>query len=155
MLKDEGYLTFTLPATVGQHIASKMIVCITWVIATIVLTVVSIFVVTYSKDIDYARGISDSVQELTQLGAWRYVAEGIIAAIVTVIGMPILMYACLSIGQLYTKHRVVGAILAYIGYSIINQVVSSVFLVICMHSLGNSYDTRAFTNQVLIFSIVF
>lgn len=38
MLKDEGYLTFTLPATVGQHIASKMIVCITWVIATVVLT---------------------------------------------------------------------------------------------------------------------
>lgn len=154
MLKDEGYLTFTLPATVGQHIASKMIVCITWVIATIVLTVVSIFVVTYSKDIDYARGISDSVQELTRLGAWGYVAEGIIAAIVTVIGMPILMYACLSIGQLYTKHRVVGAILAYIGYYIINQVVSSVFLVICMHSLGYSYDTSAFTNQVLIFSIV-
>ena len=121
MLKDEGYLTFTLPATVGQHIASKMIVCITWFIATIVLTVVSIFVVTYSKYIDYARCISNSVQELTQLGAWGYVAEGIIAAIVTVIGMPILMYACLSIGQLYTKHRVVGAILAYIGYYIINQ----------------------------------
>ena len=58
------------------------------------------FVVTYSKDIDYARGISYSVQKLTQLGAWGYVAEGIIAAIVTVIGMPILMYACLSIGQL-------------------------------------------------------
>lgn len=115
MLKDEGYLTFTLPATVGQHIASKMIVCITWVIATVVLTGVSIFVVTYSKDIDYARDISYSVQKLTQLGAWGYVAEGIIAAIVTVIGMPILMYACLSIGQLYTKHRVVGAILAYIG----------------------------------------
>lgn len=123
MLKDEGYLTFTLPATVGQHIASKMIVCITWVIATVVLTGVSIFVVTYSKDIDYARDISYSVQKLTQLGAWGYVAEGIIAAIVTVIGMPILMYACLSIGQLYTKHRVVGAILAYIGYYIINQVV--------------------------------
>ena len=154
MLKDEGYLTFTLPATVGQHIASKMIVCITWVIATVVLTGVSIFVVTYSKDIDYARGISYSVQKLTQLGAWGYVAEGIIAAIVTVIGMPILMYACLSIGQLYTKHRVVGAILAYIGYYIINQVVSSVFLVICMHSLGNSYDISAFANQIFIFGIV-
>ena len=154
MLKDEGYLTFTLPATVGQHIASKMIVCITWVIATVVLTGVSIFVVTYSKDIDYARDISYSVQKLTQLGAWGYVAEGIIAAIVTVIGMPILMYACLSIGQLYTKHRVVGAILAYIGYYIINQVVSSVFLVICMHSLGNSYDISAFANQIFIFGIV-
>ena len=71
MLKDEGYLTFTLPATVGQHIASKMIVCITWVIATVVLTGVSIFVVTYSKDIDYARDISYSVQKLTQLGAWH------------------------------------------------------------------------------------
>lgn len=67
MLKDEGYLTFTLPATVGQHIASKMIVCITWVIAT---------------------------------------------------------------------------------------VVSSVFLVICMHSLGNSYDISAFANQIFIFGIV-
>ena len=125
MLIDEGYLTFTLPATVGQHIASKMIVCITWVIATVVLTGVSIFVVTYSKDIDYARGISYSVQKLTQLGAWGYVAEGIIAAIVTVIGMPILMYACLSIGQLYTKHRV-----------------------------GNSYDISAFANQIFIFGIV-
>ena len=110
MLKDEGYLTFTLPATVGQHIASKMIVCITWVIATVVLTGVSIFVVTYSKDIDYARGISYSVQKLTQL--------------------------------------------AYIGYYIINQVVSSVFLVICMHSLGNSYDISAFANQIFIFGIV-
>ena len=119
MLKDEGYLTFTLPATVGQHIASKMIVCITWVIATVVLTGVSIFVVTYSKDIDYARDISYSVQKLTQLGAWGY-----------------------------------GAILAYIGYYIINQVVSSVFLVICMHSLGNSYDISAFANQIFIFGIV-
>ena len=154
MLKDEGYLSFTLPATVGQHIASKLIVGITWFVATIVLNVISIFVVTYSKDINYVKGISDIAQELTQSGGWGYVIEGIIAIIVTVIGMPMLMYACLSIGQLYTKHRVVGAILAYIGYYIINQVVSSVFLVICMHSLGYSYDTSAFTNQVLIFSIV-
>ncbi len=154
MLKDEGYLSFTLPATVGQHIASKLIVGITWFVATIVLNVISIFVVTYNKDINYVKGISDIAQELTRSGGWGYVVEGIIAIIVTVIGMPMLMYACLSIGQLYTKHRVVGAILAYIGYYIINQVLSSVFLVICMHSLGDSYDTSAFTNQVLIFSIV-
>lgn len=138
----------------GIIMASYVIAIIAIAVATVVLTGVSIFVVTYSKDIDYARDISYSVQKLTQLGAWGYVAEGIIAAIVTVIGMPILMYACLSIGQLYTKHRVVGAILAYIGYYIINQVVSSVFLVICMHSLGNSYDISAFANQIFIFGIV-
>lgn len=154
MLKDEGYLSFTLPATVGQHIASKMIVCITWFIATIVLTTISIFIVTYSKDIDYARGISEIARELTQAGSWGYVIEGIIVIIVSIIGLPLIMYTCLSIGQLYTKHRVVGAIIAYIGYYIINQVVSSVFLVISMHSLGSSYDTGAFANQTLIFSIV-
>lgn len=113
------------------------------------------FVVTYSKDIDYARGISYSVQKLTQLGAWGYVAEGIIAAIVTVIGMPISYVCMLKLGQLlYISTEVVGAILAYIGYYIINQVVSSVFLVICMHSLGNSYDISAFANQIFIFGIV-
>ena len=86
MLKDEGYLSFTLPTTVGQHIASKLIVGITWFVATIVLNVISIFVVTYSKDINYAKGISDLAQELTQSGGWGYVVEGIISIIVTVIG---------------------------------------------------------------------
>lgn len=36
MLKNEGYLSFTLPATVGQHIASKSIVSYIWVIVSAV-----------------------------------------------------------------------------------------------------------------------
>ena len=36
MLKDEGYLSFTLPVSVGQHIASKSIISYVWMILSFV-----------------------------------------------------------------------------------------------------------------------
>ena len=42
---DEGYLTFTLPATKHQHLLSKLLFCLTFIVATSVVLCIDIFVI--------------------------------------------------------------------------------------------------------------
>ena len=41
-LKDEGYLTFTLPVTTGQHMAGKVITSYVWIIGGVIVILLSL-----------------------------------------------------------------------------------------------------------------
>lgn len=159
MLKDEGYLSFTLPVSVGQHIASKAIVSYSWMLATTGIILLSIFGLLYTNDVDYIRGMSTLCTEISNEGGWTYIIEVIIGFFVGLMSMIIVMYTCMSLGQLYTKHRIVGAVIAYIGNYTIGQIVNVVFLVILMGTTGafeyNDFNMDHFTNAIMIFSIVY
>ena len=47
LLQDEGYLMFTLPVSVHQHIWSKLIVSAVWFIATVLAIIAASLVVAY------------------------------------------------------------------------------------------------------------
>lgn len=159
MLKDEGYLSFTLPVSVGQHIVSKAIVSYSWMLATTLMICLSIFGLLYSNDVNYIQGMSTICTEISNAGGWSYIIEVAIAFFIGLLSMIILMYTCLSLGQLYAKHRIVGAVIAYIGSYIIGQIVNVVFLVILMGSTGafdgSDFNGDNFTNAIMIFSIVY
>lgn len=159
MLKDEGYLSFTLPVSVGEHIASKTIVSYSWMVATIAMICLSVFALFYSNDVNYVKAMSEFCSAVSNDGGWNYIIETLVAFFVGLLSMIILMYTCLSLGQLYTKHRIVGAVIAYIGSYTIGQIVNVVFLVILMGSTG-AYDIEQFNgdyfaNAVMIFSIIY
>ena len=48
LLGDEGYIMFTLPASVHQHVWSKLIVSAVWFIATGVVVFLSVFVAAFN-----------------------------------------------------------------------------------------------------------
>ena len=50
LLQDEGYLMFTLPASVHQHIWSKLIVSSVWFIVTVLAIIAASLVVAYQED---------------------------------------------------------------------------------------------------------
>ena len=64
LLRDEGYLMFTLPVRTWQLIASKLIVSIMWLAICTFVTVLSVFIMAFSLDLlreipEFLRQLSD------------------------------------------------------------------------------------------------
>lgn len=124
LLGDEGYLMHTLPATAGAHIASKGLTALILEIVSGLVALLCIFVVavTYS-DAEFIRGWQDFLTMFRQLDfpastPW-IIAEGIIVAIAMTATETLKIYAAISLGHLAKKHRILWAVLAYIGIDIV------------------------------------
>lgn len=140
---DQGYLTHTLPVTARQLLHSKIIVAFINQILLIVGIFVSIMVVmcTYIMRIAKVEGEDIIIAELieafsdgftvsfeTEMGISMggFMATMIILGIVGAICGVIIIYGCISLGQLYTKHRIIGAIIAYFAVTTIDQIAASI-----------------------------
>lgn len=137
---DQGYLTHTLPVTPRQLLNAKLITAILTyllILAAIVGTVFIIMNVTISHVLNVAtldsswtraairEGISEGMSEFAELlgispgSFWAYL---IITAIIGSISSIISVFGCVSLGQLYAKHRVLGAIAAYFVLQFIQRI---------------------------------
>ena len=139
---DQGYLTHTLPVESSTLLAAKSITSVLCYLAMLVGIVATILVILgaiyihvsnlsgYDRtDID--RMIAQELSELSvsfkqyygiSIGAFItfyavFMVVACISGIMSVLG-------CVSLGQLYTKHRIIGAIIAYIALISIQQFVS-------------------------------
>lgn len=43
---------------------------------------------------------------------------------------PLMFFACIAVGQLWKEHRILGAILAYIGMHVLTQILNTIVLVV-------------------------
>lgn len=132
ILKDEGYLTFTLPATTGQHIASKVLVSYTWVIASALMIILSVIILLLG-DAAVFEGIKNEISAIIKIvneySLWKYVIEVIALLVIMVYVYIMTAYTCLSVGQLVSKHRIGGAILTYIVIYMIQQFIGVIFVI--------------------------
>lgn len=136
MLKDEGYLSFTLPVKTWQHIAGKMITSYIWVIASGLFICFTVFILLLGDGavMGIREIFSAAVKEISAQEAWGYVAEIIIALLIALYVYICMGYACFSIGQAYGKNKVLSALIAYIVIYFILQIISSVAIVIMFGS---------------------
>ena len=67
LLQDEGYLMFTLPASVHQHIWSKLIVSSVWFIVTVLAIIAASLVVAYQGG--FLRELLESLPGVPEAGA--------------------------------------------------------------------------------------
>lgn len=148
MLKDEGYLSFTLPVSTGQHIASKSIVSYIWIIASGLCICLMVFILLLggNETITLMReGFVFIVDEITEMGAWHYVIEIVLLLVLSIYVYISMGYACFSIGQTFGKNKVLGAFVSYIAIYFIQQIVSTIFMIIIF---GANMDTVNEINQV-------
>lgn len=138
---DEGYLTHTLPVTPRDIILSKMFVGAIWSFITGLVVVLSVFIILAAAFKGYGAG--SGIPE-TFLSAWKEVVPQIEAEIgmsiftlilfvlanmiISTFFSILMMYSSISLGQLFTKHKVAGAIIWYIAEYIIIQTVSFVIM---------------------------
>ena len=130
----EGYLSFTLPVTVHQHIAAKLIAVILCDAATVVAILLSCAIVTSGEAlVEVFRAIGFLLDRGYQsLGGHfiAYIIEGVIYLIVLAAVQMLLFYACITIGQLAKKNRVLLAFGAYFAYYVICQILGTICIVI-------------------------
>lgn len=144
---DEAYLTHTLPVSTKQLVGAKTITAVLchllsmlFIVLTAVL-LVGIFV-THMINLgeipaaELSEGLSEVFAELndefaTEMGisfVGYFAYLGIYSLIASVCSI-ISVLGCVSLGQLYTKHRILGAIIAYFAMTTILQVVAYVGMI--------------------------
>lgn len=152
LLKEEGYLMFTLPVKVWELIVSK---ALTATLVSCISIVVGIFSgmilgVLATNDIIHAFAYlwKNFLSDLIEVGPvfWINVLLFIFVLILGTASSIYHVYAAMALGHLFAVHKVVGSCVSYVGISIIVSVVKRIMSTITYYILPdeffriNSYD---------------
>lgn len=132
---DEGYLTLTLPATRGQLLFSKAFAACVWSILDLAIVIAGLAIVViipqvYQNSAEALNELEKALEMSPSLFFWSTVGISVVGCF----GNVALYYFSVSIGQLLSSHRVLGAVIAYFAI----PTVFSVLMLIIMFAVG--YD---------------
>lgn len=129
----EGYLSFTLPVTASQHILVKLTTAVALMGITLVTTIVSFAIATAGElgvEIFKAAGyLFKKLIELAGINIWFYALEIFVLLVISFCVSVLFYYTCISIGQLFKKNRVLGAVGVYFIFYFASQIISGIFMV--------------------------
>ncbi|MDO4482353.1 MAG: hypothetical protein Q4C14_06460 [Bacillota bacterium] len=127
LLGDEGYLMFTLPTTPRKLITAKGVSATIIMIISAVVGALSmvVFILPSTEGVELKAMfsfISEAVSRYPQ--AIPMVIEGIVLAILAAVNFIYHIYASIAIGHLSSKHRVLFSVIAFIGISVVFEILA-------------------------------
>ncbi len=136
----EGYMTFSLPVSVTKLLISKLLSAFIATLAGIVVFVVCFFIIMSGIPAESFEEVMEIIEILfDELGAYMsydplLTVEFILLIIISV-PMGLLQYfVCLSLGQMFSKHRVGWSV----GIIILSNVVLSILSSYCLNPILNA-----------------
>ncbi|KUO49551.1 MAG: hypothetical protein APF76_03325 [Desulfitibacter sp. BRH_c19] len=131
LLSDEGYLMHTLPVKPWKHIASKLLISMLWIVTSGITALISILIIALEKgDITTLTGQLTTFyyQVIEQLGISTYILtfEFIIAILIGLAAVILIVYASISIGHLFCKHKILASFGAFIALSTLSQILLTI-----------------------------
>lgn len=149
LLGDEGYLMFTLPVSVSEHIGSKLLTSMIFQIGSFAVAVLSgvllMAVLTPPNFSDVAQAFQEAGRYLRvnplPAGTGWVVAEFIVYTLIAAAVSILQIYTAISIGHLAKKNRGWFALLAYVGISIAFSII--------MNGCMSLLQSDAFPNVLL------
>ena len=143
LLGSEGYLMFTLPVSVSQHILSKAVMALVMGVLSFVAALVSIDLLSHGMSV--GQGF---VSLLRNLSAYPsdipFMLEGILWFVLT-LACVLFVYLCIALGHLAKKHRL---LMAFVWYFVLSTAVQVIGLFVMMAS---AEKTIAASHAVLVF----
>ncbi len=137
LYSDEGYLTHTLPVTRGQLLISKTVTGSVWVILDMALVILSVIIlVLYKPFISELAAHKNEI--LTDMGFPASVGYGkimfalFILLVLSAVANVVTIYVSIALGQLFSSHRILGAVVVYFAVNMILGILSGV--------LGTAYS---------------
>lgn len=138
LLGDEGYLMFTLPVSVDQHIWAKLIVSAIWFLATaltcmlavvlVLLCNVRTFDVNWSE-VGYVMGeLGRMMREFGILHIVGYCLELLVMLFTGVCVSCLTFYCAMAIGYSFANRKVLLSVLAFFGLDIFFSMVQSALI---------------------------
>ena len=146
MFSAQGYLTFTLPASTWSIFNSKVIVGFCWVLINSILTFLSaitligsaagfktlgmilreVFFTDLFTTVEPGMGSNSSLLSIMGYTPAQFILLMIIMVLGACFYSVAMTYGCVTIGQLFAKHKVAGAILTYAVLYFVLQIVMTV-----------------------------
>ena len=134
LLGDEGYIMFTLPASVHQHVWSKLIVSAVWFIATGVVVILSAFVA--AADVSFFTDLLDVFPKLfEQLNAYyafngtAFVIEFVVLMLAACMSFSLQFYAALAVGHSFANHKMAMSVVFFFVFQFVMQMASGILLI--------------------------
>lgn len=125
LFTDEGYLSWTLPATATQQLWAKIISGVIWETLNILITAGALLILVSGDNVTSA--YSEVASEITMSLGMPIGQMGIhwvIYALIGTAGSVVMIYLCVAIGQLFPGHRILCAIVTYFILSAVIQVIT-------------------------------
>lgn len=134
MFTSEGYLTMTLPVTAAQHLWVKVSTAVCFYTLTLLVGVITGLILTagdmFTELCKAAAYLMEDIPGDVMCHLIIMAVEMLIAFLVAAFSSFLLYYACLCIGQLFRKMRILAAIGAYFCYYLIAQAIGTVFSIL-------------------------
>lgn len=151
MYTDEGYLSHTLPVKPSAHIFSKTLVSGTWYIGSTILMLASMiwllssFVSTiftsagmtpadmatlkaYGLDFSLSH-FAEAFNSISSIPFWLFAMLLVLTGLFSCYSSMLIIYVCISIGQLFKKHKVIASILTYLVVTTILSTVLTIAMI--------------------------
>lgn len=139
LMGDEGYIMFTLPVSVHEHIWSKLLVSSVWFIVTIVVVFIACGILV--SDVQFIKGIFEMLQRIFRdvtmpdaMNSVLFILEFILLAFVSCAAFSLQFYAALSVGHSFPNHKMALSVAAFFIFQFIMQFLTSL-LIICLDNL--------------------
>lgn len=148
LFSKEGYLTFTLPVSTEAHLLTKLFAAAVSYIASFAVIFAAFSIATSGEllvEIFKAAGFLMG-KASSALGAdfTFYVIEFILLSLVSICTSYMLFYACMCIGQLAKRSRVLLALGIYFGYYYLTQIIATIGMI----TLSLVEDTKFFSDII-------
>ena len=121
LLGGEGYLMFTLPVSVTQHIFSKAISAVAMCFLSCLVAFLSILLLSH--------GINPATFSFFDPAAVPYVLEGLLWLVLCAFAAVLFIYLCIALGHLAKKHRL---LMAFVWYFVLSTVVQIIGMLVLM-----------------------
>lgn len=125
LIGDEGYLMFTIPVEPYNHILTKMIVSVTWIISSVIIGILSLFILIINKGLWEV--LAAALKNPMVLSVITHILIIMAAAVICNI---LMIYTSISLGQLVTGHKIIGSVAAYLGLYMAEQIVGVILLLV-------------------------
>lgn len=136
LLQDEGYLMFTLPVSVHQHIWSKVIVSSVWFVATVLAVIAASLIVAFQGGflrelLDFLRYFFEGLQKLKineALNGTVYLVEFAVLMFLSLAAFSLQFYAALAAGHSRANHKMLWSVVWFFGFQFALQFVMSLLM---------------------------
>ena len=105
LLGSEGYLMFTLPVTVSQHLFSKTIIAVVMIALSGIAAFLSIGIF---ADMSFGTLFVDMIKGVARSGGLLFGAGAVVLAVLGIADMALFVAACMALGHLAGKHRLMS-----------------------------------------------
>ena len=124
MLGEEGYIQLTLPATMGQHIAAKLIAAIVTTLVTFLFLAVCSSLMAFPAGASWLTDMLRDGRDMVRGGGLSLL---LLASVIALAGMAmgyLHTYLSCAVGSLFPQHRKLASIITFFALQFLAQILS-------------------------------